>query len=75
MLVAGNRAKVAQPILEEIVREMETRGLEEWEEMQIIAYPLELLMRCLGTTDESKSQELYTRLCKLDPLRALNLNA
>jgi type VI secretion system protein ImpA len=71
ILVAGEKQSIARPLLEEIVEEIATRRLEEWEEAQVLAYPVELLMRCLGQSDPTKKSELYDRLCKLDPLRAL----
>ncbi len=72
VLVAGEKQAIARPLLEEIVEEITTRRLEDWEEAQVLAYPVELLMRCLGQSDPTKKTELYERLCKLDPLRALN---
>lgn len=69
ILMAARKDRVAQPILEDLVAEIENRKLEEWENSETIAYPIFLLMRCSGT-DDSTRQSLYLRLCRLDPLRA-----
>ena len=72
LLMAAGKGKVAQPLLDELAGEIEARRLEEWEPSEAIAYPLELLMHCLTSADEEKRTQLYTRICRLDPVRALN---
>lgn len=69
ILMAAKLDRVAQPILEDLVAEIENRKLEEWENADTVAYPIFLLIRCSGT-DESTRQSLFLRLCRLDPLRA-----
>ena len=71
LLLAGGQRKVAQPLLEKLDSEIEQRRLEEWEENEALAYPLELLLRCLASEDDRRTQ-LYARICSLDPLRAVN---
>jgi hypothetical protein len=70
-MVAGQQ-KVAQPLLDQLAAEIESRNLDEWEETEALAYPLELLWRCLNSGDEQRKTELYARLCRLDPVRAVN---
>ena len=72
LLMAAGKGKVAQPLLDELAGEIEARRLEEWEPSDAIAYPLELLMHCLTSADEEKRTQLYSRICRLDPVRALN---
>jgi hypothetical protein len=72
LLMAAGKGKVAQPLLDELASEIEARRLEEWEPSEAIAYPLELLMHCLTSADEEKRAQLYGRICRLDPVRALN---
>jgi len=72
LLMAAGKGKVAQPLLDELAGEIEARRLEEWEPSEAIAYPLELLMHCLTSADEEKRTQLYSRICRLDPVRALN---
>lgn len=72
LLVAG-QTKIALPLLDQLASEIEERKLEDWEENEAVAYPLELLLRCLGGADEQRRADLYVRLCQLDPVRALNV--
>jgi len=73
-LATGNQA-IALPILEELSREIESRGLEAWENAETIAQPLALLYRGMPYSDETadQRQKLYARICRLDPARALTL--
>jgi hypothetical protein len=72
LLMAAGKGKVAQPLLDQLASEIEERRLEDWEPSEAIAYPLELLMHCLTSADEERRTQLYTRICKLDPVRAVN---
>jgi type VI secretion system protein ImpA len=72
LLMAAGRQKVALPLLHQLAEEIESRRLEEWEQSEALAYPLELLWRCLNSDDEAKKRQLYDRLCRLDPVRAVN---
>jgi type VI secretion system ImpA/VasJ family protein len=72
LLIAAGKGKVAQPILDQLSTEIEQRRLEDWEENEALAYPLELLLRCLDHSDEERRAALYARICKLDPVRGVN---
>lgn len=72
LLMAAGKGKVAQPILDQLSHEIEERRLEDWEESEAVAYPLDLLLRCLGRSEEERRAALYARICKLDPVRAVN---
>jgi type VI secretion system protein ImpA len=72
LLLAAGQPKVAQPLLDHIATEIEDRHLEDWEESEALAYPLHLLLRCLSPSEEERRTQLYGRICKLDPVRALN---
>ncbi len=72
LLMAAGKGKVAQPLLDELASEIEARRLEEWEPSEAIAYPLELLMHCLTSADDERRTQLYARICRLDPVRAVN---
>jgi type VI secretion system protein ImpA len=73
LLMAAGKGKVAQPILDQICAEIEERRLEDWEPGEALAYPLELLLHCLSPADERRL-ELYARICKLDPVRGVNVS-
>ena len=66
---------VAAPILQELAGEIERRKLEDWESPEVLAQPLALLYRCLAKADGSaeERQKLYSWICRLDPLQAMNV--
>ena len=73
--LAAGHEQVALPILEEMFKEIEQRKLEEWETPDLVAQPLLLLVKCmdkLGQNTEER-QRVYSRICKLDPMRALEV--
>jgi type VI secretion system protein ImpA len=73
MVQAGHEA-VALPILRELASTIDAHSLESWEAGDTVARPLSLLHRCmqaLGTDSEEALEELYRRVCRLDPLRAM----
>jgi type VI secretion system protein ImpA len=71
LLMIAGRKEIAQPVLDEIAKEIEERRLIEWEDGEALAYPLSLLLCC--TADGEKRQRLYTTICRLDPARALQM--
>ena len=73
LLMAAGKGKVAQPMLDQICAEIEERRLEDWEPGEALAYPLELMLHCLSPADERR-MELYARICKLDPVRGVNVS-
>lgn len=72
MVDAGLEA-VALPILKELVDEIETHKLEEWEAGDAVARPMGLMYRCLQKLggDAETKDGLYRRICRLDPLQAI----
>jgi type VI secretion system protein ImpA len=72
-MVDAHLETVALPILEELEKEIETFRLEEWEDNDVVAVPLGLLYRCLKQQDldPTRRQNLYLRICRLDPLQAI----
>lgn len=75
IMVDMGRAPIARPILEELAREIETHTLESYEAGETVAEPLSLLYRALLQMGESGHQveELYLRICRLDPMGAIRL--
>ncbi len=73
LLMLGGHKQIAFPILEQLVAEMEQRRLQDWERGEALAYPVDLLLRCLDVngSDSPDRKQLYARLCQLDPARAL----
>jgi type VI secretion system protein ImpA len=54
---------------------IETHHLEEWEAGALVGQPIALLHRALSRTagDAAEMQNLYLRLCRLDPVQAMGL--
>ena len=77
IMVANNLESVAMPILQELIEQMDQHNLEAWEAGETIAQPLGLLYRCLTTLQEDSStrEALYLRVCRLDPLQAIQFGA
>lgn len=77
VLMASGHKKIALPILEELTAEIEQRKLEDWERGDALAYPFELLLRCLDSngSELADRKRFYSRLCRLDPARALKCEA
>lgn len=73
IMVESGRESVALPILREMLDEIEEHKLEEWEDGETVALPLGLLYRCVDAVegDTPQKEELYERVCRLDPVQAL----
>ena len=74
LCVDSGEKRVASRVLEELVKEIDDRKLEEWEAGEMIAQPLVLLLKCVDPDDTSKREELFSRLCRIDPIAALNVS-
>jgi type VI secretion system protein ImpA len=75
MVDAGHEA-VAMPLLEQLLADIETHRLEEWEAGDLVAAPMALLYRCLEKSDGDPAarQSLYLRICRLDPVQAISFS-
>jgi type VI secretion system protein ImpA len=76
MCASSGQDKVAFPVLEELVKEIDDRKLEEWEATEMIAPPLALLLRCLdvaGVSGEARDA-VFARLCRIDPIAAMDIS-
>lgn len=73
ILVEVGQHAIARPILEELVKQIETNKLEEWESGEMVAEPLAFLYRVLHklNVEPPVRQALYLRICRLDPMQAL----
>ena len=76
LCVSAGQARVAHPVLEELVKEIEQRRLEEWESSEMIAPPLALLLKCLDpSTNNGVRETLFARLCRIDPTAAMDVSS
>ncbi|MGE5570096.1 MAG: type VI secretion system protein TssA [Rhodospirillales bacterium] len=74
--LAAGHTSIAYPILDQIVKEIEQRGLETWEAPDMLSQPLVLLFRCMNQMEFSaeEKQKIYDRICRLDPVQALAMS-
>jgi type VI secretion system protein ImpA len=73
LCLAAGYESVAAPMLEQLAAEIEQRKLEGWESSDLLAPPLTLLLKCMhgrGEGEERK-QEIFDRLCRIDPTAAM----
>ncbi len=75
VLVDAGKAAVAVPILRQLLEQVERHQLEAWEAGEVVAAPLALLHRALSQAGDGQGERegLYLRVCRLDPVRALQL--
>ncbi len=75
LMVEAGMEGVARPMLERLVQIIEERSLEDWESGPLVAQPMALLCRIYDKLEikEDEREELYLRVCRLDPLQALSL--
>lgn len=75
VMVESGLYVVAEPILQQLVEQIDDLKLDRWESGPLVAQPLALLHRVLGHTGGSSSDQerLYQRVCRLDPIQALTL--
>jgi type VI secretion system protein ImpA len=75
LCVAAGYNNIAYPILQGLAEEIESRRLEEWESAGMLAHVFTLLFRCVDKMrgDPELKQKLYARVCRLDPVQALEL--
>lgn len=75
LCMGAGQGKIAHPVLEELVKEIEERRLEEWEDGEMLSPVLALLLQCLGSGENNGSREaLFARLCRIDPIAAMNFS-
>lgn len=76
MVEAGLEA-VAMPILRQMAEKIDEHTLEEWESGDTVAQPLGLLYRCMEKLegDSHEREELYLRVCRLDPMQAIHFSS
>jgi type VI secretion system protein ImpA len=74
LAVSAGKDDIAQPLLEDVAAAIETHKLDAWEDPAQIADDLSRLMRYSKKIQGSSSekQKLFERICRLDPVKALN---
>ena len=77
IMVSAGMAPVAFPLLRELAEQIDNFRLEEWESGDTVAHPLALLYKCAMSTgnDGIDSNAIYDRVCRLDPIRAIQMKS
>jgi len=73
-LCAGSgKEAIAQPILEDLIAAVDAHKIEEWEDREVVAEALALIMTASKRVsgDAKEKQKYFERICRLDPVRAL----
>ncbi len=75
IMVEAGLDKVVRPILQRLIETINEKGLEQWESGPLVAQPLALMCRVIDRSDGDRTerQQMYLRVCRLDPLQALAL--
>ncbi len=73
IMVSRGELAVARPILEELLQEVDEHKLEDWEAGEVVARPMGFLYRCLDPAEGPIRQQIYQRICRLDPLLARSI--
>ena len=74
LCVSAGKDTIAQPLLEDLTAAIENHKLDDWEDKRMVAAALHTVMtvskKIQGNAGEK--QKLFDRICRLDPVRALN---
>lgn len=73
MCVSTNRMNIAQLMLDDMAAAIETHKLDDWEDPTLIANALGIIMKLSQRlqNDAGARQNLFVRICRLDPSQAL----
>jgi len=76
LCLQADRIDLARPLAEELNTAVEELGLERWESPVWVGDVLGALYRCLiqseeGSDDYYRADEIFKKMCTIDPTRAL----
>jgi type VI secretion system protein ImpA len=73
LCISAGKEAIAQTLLDDIAAVIEAHKLEEWEDRETVVGALSMLMKSSKkSADAKEKQKLFERICRLDPVQALN---
>jgi type VI secretion system protein ImpA len=74
LCVAAGKEAIVQPMLDDLIATIDTHKLEEWEDKAAMASALVTIARASKKiqADAKEKQKYFERICRLDPVQALN---
>ena len=73
LFISTGKEAIAQTLLDDVAAAIEGHKLEEWEDREIVVQALSTLMKTSKKfADAKEKQKLFERICRLDPVQALN---
>ena len=75
LCIGAGKDAIAQPLLDDLAAAVETHKLEEWEDREMVAGVLLLLMQSSKKiqVDAKVKQAMFDRICRLDPVQAFSV--
>ena len=75
LAISAGKDAIAQPLLDDLAAVIENHKLDGWEDPELVAGDLLKLMRNSKKIQGSSSdkQKMFERICRLDPVQALNV--
>jgi type VI secretion system protein ImpA len=74
LCIAAGKETIAQPLLDDLAAAIDNHKLEDWEDKEMVAAALATVMTLSKKIqgNAAEKQKLFERICRLDPVRALN---
>jgi type VI secretion system protein ImpA len=74
LCVAAGKDAIVQPMLDDLIATIDTYKLEEWEDKTVMASALVTIVRASKKiqSNAAEKQKYFERVCRLDPVQALN---
>lgn len=71
----SGKDEIAQPILDDLAAALDNHKLEEWEDPEWVAWALATIARLSKriSGDAKEKKKYFDRICRLDPVRALQI--
>jgi len=75
LAITAGKEGIAQPLLEDVAAMIEAHKLDAWDDPELIASDLTRLMRYSKKIqgNAGEKQKIFERICRLDPVQALNV--